>query len=156
MRYRISGLSPDSFRHLFGLTDIELATHRAQRLIAGPGSGMPDRIELRDAREGETMILVNHEHHTADTPFRSTHAIFVLEHAQAAAVIEDDVPEVMRARLLSIRAFDADGMMVDADIVDGTEAETLIKRLFEAPEVEYFHAHYARRGCYAALIERVS
>ena len=154
MSYRVSGLSPDPFRHLFGLPDVELAAYRAQRLVAGPDSGMPDRVELRDAREGEAVILVNHEHHAVDTPFRATHAIFVLEHAQAAVVVVDEVPEVLRTRLLSIRAFSADGMMVDADIVDGTDAETLIGRLFEAPEVEYLHAHYARRGCYAALVER--
>ena len=156
MSYRISGLSPDPFRHLFLMTDVELAAHRAQRFIAGPNSGMPDRIELRDAREGETVVLVNYEHHAVQTPFRASHAIFVLEHAHAAAVVENKVPDVMRTRLLSLRAFTADGMMVDADVVDGTEAETLIAKLFEVPEVEYLHAHYARRGCYAALIERAS
>lgn len=156
MTYRIAGLSPEPFRHLFGLPTAELATHRAQRLVAGPDSAMPDRIELRDARAGETVILVNYEHHAVNTPFRASHAIFVLEHAPAALVVEGEVPDVLRTRLLSIRAFDTEGMMVDADIVEGMAAETLIERLFEDPKVEYLHAHYARRGCYAALIERAA
>jgi len=57
-------------------------------------------------------------------------------------------------RPLSLRAFDAAGMMVDGDLVDGSEAERLIERLFADAQVAYIHAHYARRGCYAGLIRR--
>jgi hypothetical protein len=60
----------------------------------------------------------------------------------------------MRARPLSLRAFDAEDMMVDADLVDGAEAEGLIQRFLEDPMVAYIQAHYARRGCYAGRIER--
>ena len=66
----------------------------------------------------------------------------------------DDLPEVMRKRLLSLRGFSGEGMMVDADVVEGREAEPLIERLFADPQVAYIHAHYARPGCYAARIER--
>jgi hypothetical protein len=45
--------------------------------------------------------------------------------------------------------------MVDADLVDGREIEGLIGRLFGDPRVAYLHAHYAKRGCYAARIDRV-
>jgi hypothetical protein len=67
----------------------------------------------------------------------------------------DEVPEVMRRRLLSLRAFDGDDLMIDADVVDGERAEEMIGRLFENPRVAYIHAHYAKRGCYAARIDRV-
>jgi len=60
----------------------------------------------------------------------------------------------LRSRLLSLRALDARGMMVDADIVEGASAESLIERLFASNEVEYLHAHFARRGCFAARIDR--
>jgi hypothetical protein len=45
-------------------------------------------------------------------------------------------------------------MMVDADVVEGTGLAPLIERFFTNPAVRYAHAHFARRGCYAALIER--
>jgi hypothetical protein len=45
-------------------------------------------------------------------------------------------------------------MMVDGDLVDGGEAESLVGRFFADPSVAYIHAHYARRGCYAGRIER--
>ena len=44
--------------------------------------------------------------------------------------------------------------MVDADVVEGREAEPVIERLFADPAVAYIHAHYARPGCYAARIDR--
>lgn len=152
MSFRITGLSAQSFAHLFGLGDAELAREGAIRLPTRPGDAHPDRIELSDALPGETVLLVNHEHQPAHTPYRSRHAVFVRERAGAPFDAVDEVPAALRRRLLSLRAFDAAGMMVDADIVDGTAIEGLIERLLARPEVDYIHAHFARRGCYAALI----
>lgn len=154
MSYRITGLSPEPFRHLFGLPDAELAVHGAQRWTATPGSRLPDRIELRDAEPGETLLLLNHEHQPAATPYRATHAIFVREGATAAYAREDAMPEALRSRMLSLRAFDAAHWMVDAELVDGREADAAIARLFAQPSVAYLQAHYATRGCYAARIDR--
>jgi hypothetical protein len=152
--YRITGLSPEPFRHLFGLCEEELATRGARRYRAEPGSTLPDRIELRDARPGETLLLVNHMHQSADTPFRASHAIFVLEQADAPFDSTGVIPQALATRMLSLRAFDAGHMMVDADLIDGSAAERLIRRMFADPAVDYIQAHYARRGCYAARIER--
>ena len=152
MPFIISGLSPEPFKHLYGLPDAELAARRARRVTAGE-SGFPERIELRDATPGETLLLVNYEHQDADTPFRSSHAIYVREGA-TEAWSGNHVPEVLRRRLLSLRAFSADGMLVDADVVEGEGAVPLIERLFANPDAAYLHAHYARPGCYAARIDR--
>ena len=154
MSYRITGLSPEPFRHLFGLPDAELAARGVQRWTATPGSRLPDRIEVRDAEPGETLLLLNHEHQPAPTPYRATHAIFVREGATTASSYEDEIPEAMRSRMLSLRAFDAAHLMVDAELVDGREAEAAIARLFAQPAVAYLQAHYATRGCYAARIDR--
>ena len=154
MSYRITGLSPEPFRHLFGLPDAELAARGVQRWTATPGSRLPDRIEVRDAEPGETLLLLNHEHQPAATPYRASHAIFVREGATAAYSRDNEIPEAMRSRMLSLRAFDAAHLMVDAELVDGREAEAAIARLFAQPGVAYLQAHYATRGCYAARIER--
>ena len=76
------------------------------------------------------------------------------EGAPAAYDRCDVIPDVLRTRMLSLRAFDTDHMMVDAGLVDGREADTLITRLFADPQVAYIHAHYATRGCYAGRIDR--
>ena len=152
MTFTVRGLSPDPFLPLYGLSDGELAEHRARRVVVN-GSGFPERIEMRDAAAGETLLLVNFEHQNANTPYRSSHAVYVREGA-TESWSGDHVPEVMRQRLLSLRGFSADGSMVDADVVEGRDAEPLIARLFGDPAVAYIHAHYAKPGCYAARIDR--
>jgi len=44
--------------------------------------------------------------------------------------------------------------MLDADLIDGSKLDILINSFFENPDVAYLHAHYAKRGCFAARITR--
>ncbi|HEX8572407.1 MAG TPA: DUF1203 domain-containing protein [Allosphingosinicella sp.] len=155
MTFRVTGLSPDPFRPLFGLAEDELARRGVVRVVADSPFGFPDRIEISDAAAGESLLLVNYLHQPADTPYRSSHAIFVREREVAPTDLVGEIPAAMRARPLSLRAFDGEHMMVDADLVDGAGAEGLIQRLLADGRVAYIQAHYARRGCYAGRIERV-
>jgi hypothetical protein len=154
MTFRVTGLSPEPFQHLYGLSDEALGTIGVRRLVADEKPGFPDRIELREADPGETLLLLNYTHQPADNPYRSSHAIFVLEGATSAYDRTNEIPEVMRARPLSLRAFDRNDLMIDADIIDGREIEGLIRRLFANSAAAYIQAHYARRGCYAGRIDR--
>jgi hypothetical protein len=154
MSFRVSGLSAEPFRHLYGLADAELLAQGARRFTADKSPGFPDRIELRDLESGETALLVNYTHQGADTPFRASHAIFVREGAVQSCSFVDEIPKVMLGRTLSLRAFDAAHMMVDAALVDGHEAREAVERLLSDDAVAYMQAHYALRGCYAARIER--
>lgn len=154
MNFRITGLSPEPFRHLFGLSDEELAKHGAQRCVADEKPGYPDRVEIRDAEPGQTLLLVNYTHQPADTPYRASHAVFVREGAETAYDRTNEVPEALRGRTISLRAFGPDHLMVDADLAVGPDLERLIERFLSDPKVDYLQAHYAKRGCYAARIER--
>jgi hypothetical protein len=153
--FRIRGLPPQPFAHLFDLSDEDLAKNGAKRYLVDRKPGFPDRIEMRDLEFGEWAILLNYEHQPAPTPYRSCHAVYVGEHAVAQYDRIGEVPEVMRVRQLSLRAFDEHGMMVDADVIDGAEVESLIDRLFSNPRVAYIHVHNAKRGCYSGRIDRV-
>ena len=154
MSFRITGLSAAPFHHLFGLPDDALATHSVRRYEANETSSFPDRIEMRHAKPGETLLLLNHTCQPADTPYRATHAIFVREWATATYDHVDRVPEVMRARLLSLRGFDQAGMLLDAEVVDGAQIESVIAQLFANADVQYIHAHNAKHGCYSGRIDR--
>ncbi len=153
--FRMTGLSPEPFRHLFGLSDEALAEHHARRVVADARPGYPDRVALRDAEIGETLILVNHAHLPEPGPYRSSHAVFVIEHAGDRYDEIDTVPPALRPRMLSLRAFDDTGLMTDADLVDGRDVETLVARLFADPATAFIHVHYAKRGCYACRVDRV-
>jgi hypothetical protein len=154
MSFRVLGLDPDQFSHLYGLSDADLAAAGATRYVVDAMPGYPDRVEVRDLDVGERAILLNYEHQPASTPYRSRHAIFVREGASRALDVADVVPKAMRMRTISLRAFSDDGEMVDADLVDGDALVPLIEQFFSNPAVAYLHAHYAKRGCYAARIVR--
>jgi hypothetical protein len=153
MSYAVTSLPAEPFALLFRMNDEVLAARGARRVVADAPLGFPCRVSLDDARPGETLILVNYEHQPAPTPFRASHAIFVREGVQPVSTI-DEMPPALRRRLLSLRAFDASGMMLAADVTEGAAAEALIERLFEDSEIAYLHAHYAKWGCYAARIDR--
>jgi hypothetical protein len=153
MSFRISGLPEKSFAHLFQLSDQELAAAGAMRRIADRSPGFPCRISLTDAAPGEKVILTNFEHHPVDSPFRSSYAVYVRRGEQRYDAI-DCVPEQLRLRLLSVRAFDRAGMLLDGDVVDGQALEPVIDRLLADARASYLHVHFAKPGCYAARIDR--
>ena len=154
MSFRIRGLSPEPFVPLYGLAEAELAARGVLRFAVDKTPGFPDRVEMRDAAPGETVLLMNHVCQPADTPYRAAHAIFVREGATKTFDEVGVVPDVLRPRLLSLRAFDDGGMMIDADVVDGMQVEEANRRVRDNHAVSYIHAHYAKRGCYAGRIER--
>jgi hypothetical protein len=153
MAFRITGLPAEQFAGLFSLSDQELVARGAVRRIAD-GEGYPCRISLTDAEPGQEVILTHFEHQPANTPYRASHAIYVRKGEKTYDAM-DQVPEQLRLRLLSVRAFDGKGMMVGADAVDGKELEGVIERLLLGDDrADYLHVHYAKPGCYAARIER--
>ena len=153
MTYAVTSLPAEPFAPLFAMDDEALAARGARRVVADAPLGFPCRVSLDDAAPGETLILVNYEHQPAPTPFRASHAIFVRESVEPVATV-DEIPPALRRRLLALRAFDQEGMMRAADIVEGAQADALIATLFDNPEIAYLHAHYAKWGCYAARIDR--
>ena len=155
MSFQITGLDAAPFRRLYGLPDEELQRFGVKRIIADEKPGFPDRIELRDVERGEALLLLNYLHQPADTPYRASHAIFVREWAETPYRAVDEIPDVLRIRPISLRAFDASGDMVDADLISGDDLKPTIERLFADPGAAYIHAHCAKRGCYAARIDRV-
>lgn len=151
----ITGLPVDAFKPLFGLSDAALAERGVLRRVADADVGFPCRLSLEDAKAGDSLLLLNYEHQSADTPFRSRHAIFVNERITESATYVDDLPPVFTARAyLSLRAFDDEGMMVDAEVAPRDEMRATIERMLENPRAAYLHAHYAGAGCYAARIDR--
>ena len=105
---------------------------------------------------GETSILLHYPHHTSATsPYRASGPIYVREGVTQTASFVNHVPAQQRTRLLSVRAYDADGIMVDAEVLPGNELETLIARFFARDDVAFLHAHNARHGCYSCRIDRV-
>ena len=154
MDYLISGLDPATFAHLAHLPEHELAEHGAVRMTADACPGFPCRITLDDAQPGQTLLLLNHCSHDVATAYRATHAIFVSEGAVAAARYRNAIPPALDRRVLSLRGFDADGMMRDAVLVQPGAGDPAVRRMFADRAIDHIDAHNATRGCFAARIER--
>jgi hypothetical protein len=107
-----------------------------------------------DAEPGERVILVPFPHQDTDSPYRASGPVFVREAAHQGTFDVDAVPELLRLRMLSLRAYDGDGLMVDADVIDGQDVESLFRRLFADPGIAYLHIHFARPGCFACRVDR--
>ena len=152
--FRFRALPLETFAPLFPLTDDALAAKGVRRMIAAANPGYPCRVSLVDAEPGERVLLLPFTHQPAASPYHASGAIFVRERAQEAVPEIGEVPELLRGRTLSVRAYDADGMMIDADLCEGRQVETLIERFFSGPSVVYLHVHNARPGCYACRVDR--
>ena len=154
MSFRITGLPAEHFAHLFALSDAELATQGAVRRTADARDpGYPCRISLTDSQPGDELLLVNYEHHAVDSPYRMRFAVYVRRGEETYDRV-NEVPQQLRLRMLAVRSFDADGMMVDRDLVDGRQLEDAIERLLADQRAAYLHVHYAAPGCYAARVDR--
>lgn len=153
MSFRILGLAPEQFRRYFEMSDAALRELGGRRVIADQPK-LPCRVSMAHAEVGEELLLVNYEHQSANTPYRSTHAIYVRKLADQAYEAVDSIPEVLASRLLAVRAFDAEHMMIDAEVLKGDQAAEAFERLLANPQTSYLQVHNARQGCYAARIER--
>lgn len=135
MDFRLSGLDPLPFTHLFKLDDAALAA-RCMR------------------RRGEVLLLLPFEHLPAPSPYRASGPIFVRQDAVPSRLAPGEVPASVARRLMSLRAYAADGTMRDADVHDGSEVAQALARMFLDPEVVAIHLHHARQGCYACAATR--
>jgi hypothetical protein len=145
MAFQITALDHRSFARLFELSDGDLAVNMAARQTATAKPGFPCRVSLADAEVGEELILVNYEHQPSNSPHRAAHAIFVRKGVEQAQPAVDEVPELFRGRLLSLRAFSDQGIIVAADLADGNDLGPALDRLLANPTVAYAHMLAAAR-----------
>lgn len=154
MNFQIYPLQGAGFTHLFDLTDVELATRQARREVVASHPGTPCRVSMQDAAVGETVILFNYEHQPENSPYRACHAVFIRQNAEQASFDVNEVPDVIRARLISLRYFDHSHMMIDADVVSGEAVAKELTAAFDNDEIAYVHIHNAKPGCFAASARR--
>ena len=156
MNFQIKPLQYDAFSHLFDLDDAALSAQNACRQLVTSKPGTPCRVSMQDADVGESVILFNYTHQPEDSPYQASHAVFVRENADQAQFAINEVPDVIRSRLISLRFFDHDHMMCDADVVPGEAVAQAIATAVDNDQIAYIHIHNAKPGCFAASAHRVA
>ena len=152
--FQLVGLPYEPFKALFEMPDSELAARHIQRVVAQNTPGYPCRVSLLDADVGEELLLLPFEHQPAASPYRASGPIFVRRGASQARLDPGVVPDYVRGRLMSVRAYDSAGQMTDATVCDGNEAASTMRQLFVDDRVEYIHLHNAKRGCFSCRVNR--
>lgn len=152
--FQLVGIDHTPFRALFDLSDEQLSQLAIRRCIADESPGYPCRISLQDARVGEELLLMTFLHQPASSPYRALGPIFVRRGAQQRTLPPGDVPSYVTNRLMSLRAYDSEHMIVAACVCEGNVAGAEIAEYFGRSEVAYIHLHNAKRGCFSCKAVR--
>lgn len=152
--FRLVGLPPDSFAPLFALASDELAARGVRRVVATARPGFPCRIGLDDAEPGDELLLLPFEHQPGNSPYRASGPIYVKAGARQRTLAAGEIPDYVRLRQISLRAYDAEHMIVGAEVCAGDAVGAEIECQFADPQVSYIHLHNAKRGCFSCLVER--
>jgi hypothetical protein len=154
--FQIISLQKEEFSRLFYLDNSDLEKIGAIRMKADSNPGFPCRVTLEDAEVGEEVILLPYQHHKTDSPYQSTGPIYVRKNAQAANLGVNEIPKMLNHRLLSVRGYNKTGIMLEADVTEGTQLREALNNIFSNMEVEYIHIHNAKPGCFNCAVYRVS
>ena len=123
----------------------------AVRVVADEPNSYPCRRCLQDAEPGEALLLLGYDPFLGASPYAGPGPIYVHER-ECTPFAGPGILDQLTRRLLSVRAYDAGHMLVQAEVTEGTELEPVAKRLFSHPAAAYLHIHNARPGCFAARL----
>jgi hypothetical protein len=152
--FRLVGLGAEHFEPFFAMSDDELAALGARRVVADESPGFPCRVSLADAQIGDELLLLPFDHLLTRSPYRASGPVFVCKGARRAVLAPGELPPYVTRRWMSVRAYDADDMMIAADVCDGSDLRGILQRFIEDPAVAFVHLHNAKRGCFSCRVER--
>jgi uncharacterized protein DUF1203 len=155
-------MKSSTFRIVPLLTEVADAARRAAKagapdhaiVIADSPTGYPCRHCLHFASAGERMILFPYAAIPRGYPYSESGPIFVhAERCERYAATNEFPADFRKGR--AMRAYNSRFDMIDAEVVNGNEPETVIEKFFENPEVCVVDARSVTRGCYTFRIQRV-
>ena len=138
----------------FRETGIDDGGNRLHRQIADRAS--PCRHCLAEAIPGHAVLLGSYHFGRPNGIYWTPSPIWV--HAEGCTRFDrvNTIPEIVRNRLVSVRAYDSrDFCLYElGDVSDGREVEPLIERALADPRADYLNIHTARPGCFLCRVER--
>jgi len=148
---------------IHGISSGVLDTARSTRLdaLSNPvvhlvaSGGEPLRCCLRDAVEGEELMLFGYEPVLPAGPYREIGPVFAHLRDCPGSLDIDTYPPAWRGRPQALRAYDDRGWIYDAKVHDGQQPEAIIDDLLADPNVVQIHSRNIAYGCYMFAITRV-
>jgi Protein of unknown function (DUF1203) len=93
---------------------------------------------------------------SARSPYRASGPIFVRKAARQSKLLPGVIPDYVRLRQISVRAYDGADLMIDATVCEGGDVAAAILAMFGDPKVAYIHLHNAKRGCFSCRVDRAA
>jgi hypothetical protein len=110
---------------------------------------------LKDGELGQEMFLLSYDPFLDTSVYSSPGPIFVHRDCEQYES-NGSVPDQQQRRLLSVRTYDKNQMMVDFCVVKGAQLQEKAEGLLDKPEADFLHVHYAGPGCFAMRVDRPS
>lgn len=122
-------------------------------VIADSPQSYPCRHCLRWAKPGERMILFPYASIPAGHSYSEVGPIFVHEQrCERYSTVDELPPDLREGRVM--RAYNSNYDMINAEVVNSSEPEAVIEKLFEKPETAFVDVRSVTRGCYTFRIQR--
>jgi hypothetical protein len=153
--FQLAGIEHEQFEPLFELSDTELANRGIVRRTADNHPGFPCRVSLEDADVGDELLLLHYLHHSVGSPYRASGPIYIRRGQTKRVLTPGMVPDYVKRRIMSVRGYDSEHMMLTAHVSDGSAVAGVLEQLFAEPAVAYVHLHNAKQGCFSCLATRV-
>jgi hypothetical protein len=125
---------------------------------AAAGDGpYPVRCCLTDDQDGAGVVLSSVMPFRGESPYAARSPVYVhAERCNGHAEAPGAIPEMLRGRLLSVRAYDGSHMLTGTEVLQGVDLEGAIGRLLGDDPGAYVHVHFAGPGCFACRIDRAA
>lgn len=153
--FKLEALNHLDFEYLNDLSETELAENHIKKMKVDKFPGFPCRITLEDAGIGEMVFLLNYDFHNVNSPYRASGPVFVRANQLTKTYAQNEIPVMFNHRLLSIRGYSKDAMMVVADVSEGKFLKDKLLQILENPNIEYIHLHNAKPGCFNCTVKRI-
>ena len=122
-------------------------------VTADSPTSYPCRHCLRWAQPGERVILFPYSAIPSGHPYSESGPIFVHANDCQRYSATDEYPADFRSGRV-FRAYDSNYKIIDAEVVNGSEPEVVIERLFQNPETAFVDARSATHGCFTFRVQR--
>ena len=151
----IKPIKKSTFAEYLNQSQEQLAKVNTKWLIADSRPGYPCRVSLKEAEVGERVLLVPYKYHNVKSPYQASGPIFIRENAETAELNINEIPEILAERLLSVRAYNIESLMIHAETVQGADLEDVIRNQFLNSSITYLQIHNANPGCFNCNVYRV-
>lgn len=156
INFQVTNIQLKDIQTFLNAEEMNFENLNVKKMIVDEKPGYPCRLSLEDAEIGEEVLLLPYEHHKVNSPYQSSGPVFIRTNAKEANLNQNEIPMMLHHRLLSVRVYDVNAMMIDARTIKGEQLEATTQDVFSNIAAKYIQVHNSGPGCYNCQINRVN